>query len=476
MFINSAELVSSTRNYDFCIVGSGPAGMTLALELAKAGKRVCLVEGGGRKKSPLQEKFYSYQSVGEWNYFNGFGRSRFLGGSSNCWGGLCSPLDEEDFLARPWVADSGWPFLLDDLDRFFPSAGEILDTAVRTIGWKDADAHSNITQSGDEFRAKMFTLSPPTRFQEKYFGPLKEISNLEVILDFNLKSILLRENHQSVESIVFVTANRAECVIKANFFVLACGGIENSRILLNANQQMKEGLGNRYDMVGRFFMDHLYFPNAAHLFLAPEAKIPPQLLQLYVSRNPYFGYLQPTFAQQEALKLTNSAATLLMKMGKAQWFPWEKRYQDLSNYYELVLSSEMFPRASNRISLAGQKDPMGHRLAKIALSAPIEETESLKRLLRLLAIFFGRKGIGRMKIADEFEHLHGGSHHMGGTRAGNDPRKSVVDKNLQVHGIENFYLAGSSVFPTGGVANPTLNIVALSLRLKDHLISQVAKG
>jgi choline dehydrogenase-like flavoprotein len=92
-----------------------------------------------------------------------------------------------------------------------------------------------------------------------------------------------------------------------------------------------------------------------------------------------------------------------------------------------------------------------------------------------LGATFAREGKGRLRIDNDavFRDFTCGGHTMGTTRMGNDPASSVVDENCRVHGFGNLFLAGSSVFTTGGYANPTLTIVALAMRLGDHLGDQL---
>ena len=105
------------------------------------------------------------------------------------------------------------------------------------------------------------------------------------------------------------------------------------------------------------------------------------------------------------------------------------------------------------------------------------DKRSMRIFFEMVAQEFGRTGLGRVQILDWLleddttwpSFLSGGFHHMGTTRMHEDPRQGVLDANAKVHSMENLYVAGASAFPTSGAPNPTLTLIALSLRLSDHL-------
>jgi len=105
------------------------------------------------------------------------------------------------------------------------------------------------------------------------------------------------------------------------------------------------------------------------------------------------------------------------------------------------------------------------------------DKRSMRTFYQLLGREMGRTGTGRVQIRDWLlsddrtwpSFISGGWHHMGTTRMSADPKQGVVDANCRVHGLANLYIAGAAVYPTAGAVNPTLTLVALSLRLADHL-------
>lgn len=138
---------------------------------------------------------------------------------------------------------------------------------------------------------------------------------------------------------------------------------------------------------------------------------------------------------------------------------------------------ECHPRYSQRVVLVAARDRLGRRRTRVDWSLSPLQIRSLTRGYELLAAGFREAGIGRLEWSLDPERVtfEGGRHHMGTTRMHSDPTRGVVDPDGGVHDVGNLFVAGSSVFPTGGFANPTLTIVALAIRLADHLKSLAAR-
>jgi len=141
---------------------------------------------------------------------------------------------------------------------------------------------------------------------------------------------------------------------------------------------------------------------------------------------------------------------------------------------------EMEPRFENRVELDEAVDELGTRLPRVVHDTSARDRRSLVALHRRLATELARVGLGT--LANGLHELPAGapwpidqdaSHHMGTTRMGRDPRTSVCDENLAVRGTSNLFVSGASVFPTSGCANPTYTVVALAVRLAEHLAMDV---
>jgi choline dehydrogenase-like flavoprotein len=186
-------------------------------------------------------------------------RLRYFGGSTNEWGGWCRPLKPIDFEEQPWVPYSGWPFSFGDLEPYYRRA-----QAICQLGPYGYDISYLKTQIGSELlpldQGRLVTdviqFSPPTRFGEVYRPEIKSAANVRTYLSANVTNIETGEPPNAITRLRAETLSGRKFWITAKCYILAAGGLESARLLLISNAAEKTGLGNRYDLVGRFFMDH----------------------------------------------------------------------------------------------------------------------------------------------------------------------------------------------------------------------------
>ena len=229
---------------DLCIIGGGAAGITLAS--AFAGGRdvdVCLVESGGFDFAADVQELYRGEAVGA-PYEAYDTRLRYFGGSTNHWGGYCLPLDDLDFEIRPWVPYSGWPLGRADLAPYYEMASDLcqiggLDTAPSA--WAERLGLPVLDLDGSGLRNLVFQVSPPTRFGEAYRASLLTADNLKICLYSNVIGFHRPAGGSVVERIRVATLAGGRFAVRARCFVLACGGIENARLLL-CSRRADDGL------------------------------------------------------------------------------------------------------------------------------------------------------------------------------------------------------------------------------------------
>jgi choline dehydrogenase-like flavoprotein len=271
--------------------------------------------------------------------------------------------------------------------------------------------------------------------------------------------------------------------VRAQLFVLATGGIENARLLLASNDVQAAGLGNGRDLVGRYFMEHPHLVAGALLRSSEQVSI-----DFYRAREAgqiqVAGLLVPSAALQRREKLLAFGSFL---SPSAELPPFESALSRLvtgmdrpgeepaSRAFFFMNECEQAPNAASRVRLDEDRDALGVPRVKLEWRLSNLDRESLRRGHELLAHALGRAGLGRFQVMLDAEDLSwpagmtGGRHHMGTTRMHASPQHGVVDPDARVHGVANLYVAGSSVFPTSGASNPTLTIVALSLRLAERI-------
>lgn len=459
---------------DICIIGSGAAGLLMGHEFLGSDTRVVILESGNTEKAAVPDPLYDFTS--EQQPISLESRVRALGGTTTVWSGRWKPLDPIDFDARDWIPNSGWPLTRSELLPYYRRADALVDVEYAY------DDSSKITPPFSLERAE--ALEPTgVVFLEKHtrnWGNLfkadfNNSKNVSLYVDSHVTNI-----HKEGRRVVQVsgrTTTGSEFVVRASRFVLAIGGIENARLLLLSN------IGNEHDQVGRYYMDH---PKMAAGII--EGQTPINLSNSGFYDNPgetRFG-LRLKESIQRSHKLLN-AHILLESVQPNSFFAKVQRKlfaetQYISPTIRIRNYLEQPPRAENRVSLGQKRDAFGSRLASIAWSVRNEEMETLAAFHTLLSQDLERMGMGKLmspllsspKGARDLMPTDA-SHHMGTTRMGVSPEYSVVDPSCCVHGTENLFIAGSSVFPTGGSANPTATIGALAIRLADHLKTTLAK-
>jgi choline dehydrogenase-like flavoprotein len=244
------------RVFDVCVVGAGPAGITLARKLGERGLSVGLFEAGGLEFTSESQALYEGTTSGQPYFPLDGARLRFLGGSSNHWGGWTRPLDPYDFEPKAHHPLSGWPISKTDLDPYTADADAILNLP------QDMPEPDIMPEAVADLLPGLFRFSRPTaRFGEKYRSELAASTTIRAFVNANLVDLRLDESRRVVNEAIFRSYARPEAFrVRARTFVLCLGGIENPRALLNADSEITPGLGNEHDLVGRHFMDHPHAP------------------------------------------------------------------------------------------------------------------------------------------------------------------------------------------------------------------------
>ena len=516
MFVDSRALPDgSLIESDVCIVGAGAAGIAIARDLRALPLRVTLLESGWLSPDEATQSLYAGE-VKERSYFplgSGRTRTRYFGGSTNEWTGECRPLDAQDFEQRDWVSDSGWPFDFAHLLPFYEKAQSLCQLgpfAYTVADWHERGVRPIAFQS-ESVCTYAFHYSPPTRFGEVYREEIAHATNVVTYLGANVVDL------ETPTPPARVTAVRVACLsgnrfrVAARVFILAAGGIENARLLLVANKVQSAGLGNTYDLVGRYFMEHVYLDRAATvrarqgsisdfytfgrqsegrcvrgiLGLNPDLRRRERLTNYCAvldeeSLREAFAHCRSftgTFRQGRIP--TEALGHLRNIMGHIGVVATARLKIDggrrLARFYLVKNVMEQAPNPESRVVLGHDRDSLGCPRVILRWQLSAIDKHTAHRAHEILGEELRRAGIGRLQSSLGREDdpwpsgLRGARHHMGTTRMHSDPRRGVVNPDGRVHGIANLYVAGSSVFPTSGAANPTLTILALSLRLAEHV-------
>jgi choline dehydrogenase-like flavoprotein len=516
MLIDANELPANSRiDCDICIAGSGPAGMTLAVELAGTPLRVCLLESGGLSPAAAVQVSTIAEQLGISIDLAKFQQHSF-GGVSNRWGGLSGrwfrlkPLDPIDFEARPWIANSGWPFAYDALRPFFDRAGRILQ--VRSIRDFSVDAQRRRLAPefhNDELHTTIFLMAKPLRFGEHYRSLLAQSNNVQVYFNGRVTEIEEDPISPVIRHFRLATAAGKRHRVCAKFYVLACGGLENPRLLLASKRKATAGVGNRYGLVGRYYMQHpkglhgIAVLNReaarAHLYthghLAGDIKIcggisfsesyqrQQRMLNHCIMLRPLFslseGYVSQLYrAMQRGWHGSDRGAGRRELRDLARFAAAALKFTLKGNGVGTVFSvlnhMEQIPKLESRLDLSEQRDPFGVNQLRIDWRIDPFEKASLCRLHEVVRDHLAAQGMGTLEsqldpLAGDWPIVQDSAHHMGTTRIHVDPKQGVTDAHGRVHGVRNLYISGNSLLPTSGHANPTLTVVALAIRLAEHL-------
>ncbi|GAC1491236.1 MAG: GMC family oxidoreductase [Gemmatimonadaceae bacterium] len=498
---------------DLCIVGAGASGITIARELSNTSLKVLLLEGGGFDFDPQMQELYRGENVGLPYYPLQAAAEHYFGGTTMHWAGFCSTYDPIDFEKRDWVPHSGWPIRREDLDPFYLRAQKVLELGpykYEPADWKngDADRVPLLADSG-AFSTKMWQFSPPTRFGTKYRDEIVNSPNVHLYTHANVVEVEANDGLTAVQTVRVRGFDGKELRARAKRFVLACHTIQNARLLLASNRQARTGLGNANDLVGRYFMEHLEMP-AGELAVANPRTIKTKLYALdYRGKTPRGELALSPSAQQEHRVLHGTASVepgdpadqvkstfqFIDSAMISAMRAWEKGgkkgpppiavaaaalghpISGPPRFYHLTTRQEQAPNPDSRVTLSTEKDALGMPRARLNWQLTELDKRSMRTFYQILGREMGRTGNGRVQIRDWLlsddrtwpSFVSGGWHHMGTTRMSADPKQGVVDANCRVHGLANLYIGGAAVYPTAGAVNPTLTLVALSLRLADSV-------
>jgi choline dehydrogenase-like flavoprotein len=499
---------------DLCIIGAGAAGISIALEWIGSRRKVLLLEGGGLEYEPATQDLYRGEIVGLPYYPLQAARLHYFGGTTGHWAGFCSTLDPIDFERRDWVPHSGWPIRRGDLDPFYARAQTVLELGpyeYTAEEWQRRDA-TLVPLPLDPRVAwtKMWQFSPPTRFGARYRDAIIGVPNVHLYTHANVCELEASESLSRVAGLRVRTLDGKEHSARAQHYVLACCSIQNARLLLASNRRAPTGLGNGHDLVGRYFMEHLEMPGG-HLVLANPDAANTKMYAMQFGVTKARGELALSAAVQREQRILNG--TVAVEPGAPgevakstfQWATpellaafreWEAHGRvgplpaglpppppaGSRPFFHLVTRQEQAPNPDSRVTLSPERDALGMPRAKLDWRLTELDRRSFRLFYEVLGRELGRSGVGRVQVLDWVVRddstwpstLSGGWHHMGTTRMHEDPRYGVVDANCRVHGLGNLYVAGSSVYPTSGAPNPTLTLVAMSLRLSDHLKTKLA--
>ena len=495
---------------DLIIIGGGLAGITLANSLLKDGLSVILLEAGGLDVDlDNQAQYEGNATLSDGKHesleLDGFltdSRVRAYGGSGHWWGGKCAPLSAEDFESREWVPESGWPISRTDLnpyydmacdslniDRFNHTKPDLTPSQGNYIGIND---NENLTS-----RPRRFTrITGQNRHQEdfdRFRFKTRDSNTTSVYLNANVVGFDMRRDKTALSGVRIETLAGKTFIARGKQFVLACGGLENIRLLLAAAQSGDITLDKTVKSLGRYFQGHLAFDlyadkrsSGTKLLLAETSDD----ISAYTNNSSEGEKVVIAVTRQGQKASGSGAMTLTLSrdstIDRHGGLAIEATYQTLLSSSSMqskvqnlacYFMPENRPLAESRVTLSDVTDRFGMPRIELNWVFGTQDKLAFQKAIALAASEFGSSGKGRVCAdipnVEYFDSVNISRHHMGGTRMSRSAETGVVDPNLRHHDIENLFVLGSTVFPTSGIANPTLTILALAFRLSQHLSETV---
>lgn len=503
--------MNSDITFDVCIIGSGPAGAVLGKLLVGNKIRTVIIESGPDPSSkPIDPRFRAlevYRSSGSIKYPVEASRSRALGGTSNIWTGRCPRLHPIDLEINAYTPDDApWPITYNELEPYYEQAEKTLRVRGGALSDYNPPRSRALPLPPDLDISDLKTMmkevgvtvdDSPTSTARETNAPVGLIIELikgkrhlrvaeDILHDFftSPHAVLLSgltvtriipESDGRIFGVEAKTLDGSKRIVRARIFVVACGGIESPRLLLlSRSKYYPNGIGNRNGLVGRYFMEH------------PRISFYGKLRRKYSTISPFYR-VGRSYQFYEKFKRQGLGS---VRLGFRQSWIFPEDLEDRSNpnflkkfatlirravkpFLMITATCEMLPSRENRVTLSSDlNDLFGNPAADLSLNFGLDDVRTMENVRGLIQKIY--KDLEAHEIVEaDITWPH---HHLGTCRMGDNPKTSVVDRDLRIHGIQNLYVIGSSVFVTGGASPPTLTIVAFTHRLAEHLILRFKKG
>jgi choline dehydrogenase-like flavoprotein len=552
MIVDARKIQPDTIiNADLCIIGGGSAAISVALEYLKGGRNVVILPGGGPNQTAAAIDLYRGQVDRQGTHEPlEENRLRMWGGTTTVWGGRCIPFDPIDYEQRGWVPNSGWPFGLDVLQPYIVRANEISEAGKAEFDARKVfpEKQSEMLRGFDDENFVTWPLerwSIPTDYSKRYRADLQAAPNVTVLMHSHAIHLQAAPDGTRIDHVIAACKPGRNFMVKATYTVLACGALENARLMLAANDVVKEGIGNQNDLVGRYYQSHrfgvcgyvkLKDPNKDFIYefekddegvycrrrfwLTPEAQ------RKYKTAN-VIGFFFRNVSDESEHRNAMVSLVMLVKtlLGGARKGPrrlWQilkdqrkelathlmivlkdapslfgqvsavfytrfiqKRRlpiilpQRKHNHFPLFYQTEHTPLYDSRVYLDNDsRDDFAMPRLVASVKFCDLDYHTIRTFVRMFQVRLEASGVGTFhltKADEEFlanpekKKFNSNAHHIGTTRMATCTKSGVVDTDCKVFGMENLYIAGASVFPTSSHANPTLILIALALRLGEHL-------
>ncbi|HXE06705.1 MAG TPA: GMC family oxidoreductase [Acidobacteriaceae bacterium] len=505
------ETPANGERADVCIVGAGAAGIVLAVELARMGKRVTLLEGGGAELEEASQEPYRSELVGLTHRGVHTGRFRVHGGTTTRWGGQILELDAIDFEKREWVSGSGWTFGKGELTRHYERALEL--EGLGTVTREDGDVWRGLGLRQPQYDSLIAYLSrwcPEPNFAVLHRAAL-EGEGIAVWLHANAVGLEMEGEH--VTGVRARTFGGKNVLFEAERYVFCLGAIESSRFFLQPRESGPPW--NRSGLLGRHFQDHID-SNAAAVRVKDRGRFHQRFDNIFLAGFKYHPKVKLSEETQRDRRSLNAGATMhfisemdeeldrikstakkvlrgrvgelragdvaalagnLPLLGRQAWryTTAHRAYNPRAAAIQLRVHCEQEPCSSSSVSLCDERDSLGMLRTRLDWRISDAEQRTILEFARIAKRELA--DVAEVEIDTQLEQgdpafrtrCDDSNHHMGGMRMAASAMEGVVDPSLRLHGTKNCYVCSGAVFPTSGFSNPTHTVLALAARLAEHL-------
>jgi choline dehydrogenase-like flavoprotein len=473
---------------DICIIGSGPAGLTIALELQQTNLDIMILEAGDKDPDPEWLSLVDVDTIDQ-PYPHSFrrSRSRCFGGTSVRWsptvGLRARPLDAIDFEKRDCIPYSGWPFSKQELVPYYERAQTVCGMGPYNYdpkSWHPEDTDPWFTIENEMLESGLFQRGPLGQFTASW-QTIVDAANIQLVLHANVTNLATENSPNVVNRVQVNNLEKKQFSVQARTFIVATGGFANPQLLLASNQTHSHGIGNQHDVVGRYFMEHPHIHTGCFYPFDRSMASQMELYQRhekngtnlegfcrfnddYLRKNElpnvifwfHKGSIKGTL--EEALDIfaklptsdewSNFVQTAGMRLKNVLDLPYQRilrpgALQQLLNrkggnrHFPMEVESEQVPNPASRVFLGPEKNALGMNEIKLDWRYSDADLMAIRQSQEILDQELRRMGIGWIDsmLGDEFPaaKLGVGNHHLGTTRMNVNPKYGVVDENLKVH-------------------------------------------
>ena len=513
---------------DLCVIGSGPAGLTVARAAAERGLGIVIVEAGPRNAEVRTEP-YSIEFPRRTYMGATLGRAFGLGGTSVLWGGQLLPMRREEMATRPGAPGPGWPILLEELTPHYDTLLNWLD--IDRGPFEVSRSHpvghpmTQLDWTGLSPRLSKWIPFRRRNLAQAWMNGILGTHRVACWYNATVTGFETHGGHADAQISAVLARSFTGQPLRAHCkqVVICAGALESARLVQDLLHQTGTGAGSDGTIAGRFLQDHLSLRIArvipinrrgftllfAPVFqgvtmqsprldlspaLAQERGLPAAYAHIVAESPPDSGFaaLRDTLRSLQArrvLAACSSGLRLLRRAPEVFEIAWwrlvhrrlvsprsAKLYLNLDFEQPQLRENCVLSRKTDARSTGGEMivdwdlgcDP---EAIVLAIREQLETFWKRNDLARLARLEFLELSEIRSGWPNNLYEIY---HPAGTTRMAADVRDGVVDPSLRVYGTANCYVVSSSVFPSMGAANPTFTVMALGLRLIAYLTRSLA--